>query len=120
MGSHREGNTSAAGVSAAIAGLRSAVAVLAGENLSELSDEGLLAAARLLRPVVCQVQAAEAKLIGVINVRGAGGVEGAVSTTAWLRGQLHLAEAPARVRSAALLLRCPRVNKAFTDGRISR
>jgi hypothetical protein len=107
------------GVLAALAQLQAAVTALAVVPVQDLSDAGLLEAARVLRPVVCQVQAVEASLVGVIHARGAGRADGASSTTAWLRGGLRMDDAAARVRSAMLLRRCPRVAAAFAAGQIS-
>jgi hypothetical protein len=107
------------GVLAALAQLQAAVTALAVVPVQDLSDAGLLDAARVLRPVVCQVQAVEANLVGVIHARGAGRSDGASSTTAWLRGGLRMDDAAARVRSAMLLRRCPQVAAAFAAGQIS-
>jgi hypothetical protein len=55
----------------AVANLQAATAVLLKLDLAELLDPALLDAVRQLRPVVCQVQAAEARLIGAVHRRGA-------------------------------------------------
>jgi len=103
----------------AVARLRAAVTAVAMVPVDTLADAGLLDVARALRPVVCQVQAVEANLVAVIHARGAASADGAASTTAWLRGGLHLGDAAARVRSAMLLRRCPQVAAAFAAGHLN-
>jgi hypothetical protein len=107
------------GIFEALARLQTAVTALAVVPVDGLSDAGLLDVARALRPVVCQVQAVEANLVGAIHGRGAASADGASSTTAWLRGGLHMDDAAARVRSAMVLRRCPQVAAAFAAGQIS-
>ena len=103
----------------AVANLQAATAVLLKLDLAELPDPALLDAVRQLRPVVCQVQAAEARLIGAVHLRGAVTAEGGVSTAAWLRNGVRIHDASARVGAAVVLDRLPRVAAAFAAGEIS-
>jgi Domain of unknown function (DUF222) len=104
---------------AAIANLKDATSLLLNLDLANLTDPALLDAVRQLRPVVCQVQAAQARLIGAVHVRGAVTAEGAVSTAAWLRNGIRMDDTAARVRSAMVLDRLPQVAAAFAAGDIS-
>ena len=71
----------------AIAAVRAAAAELLAFDLSAVPDAVLLELVGELRPVVCQVQAVESRLIGVVHLRGAVTLDGAVSTSAWLRNR---------------------------------
>jgi hypothetical protein len=88
-------------------------------DLMALSDAALVEAVKALRPVICQVQAAETRLVGAVHLRGAASVEGAVSTAAWLRNRLHDGEATTKVKSSVALERLPLVAAAFADGHIT-
>jgi hypothetical protein len=107
------------GVHQAIAAVRAAAGQLLACDLTALPDAVLLDLLRELRPVVCQVQAAESRLIGVVHRRGAVSRDGAVSTSAWLRNRLHYDDAPARVRAAVTVDRLPELAQAFAAGEVS-
>src|SRR5687768_13810642 len=107
------------GMQDAVRGLKGAVGALLEADLSQLADAALLDAMRELRPVVCQVQAAEARLIHAVHVRGAAGHDGARSTAAWLRNGLRVHDAAQRVRASMALDRLPDVAAAFAAGEIS-
>src|SRR5258707_15874878 len=106
-------------MSTALADLKGAAADLLNIDTGDLSDQALLDAIREFRPVVCQTQALEARLIGAVHLRGAVTAEGGVSTAAWLRNGIHMHDSSARVRSAMLLNRLPHVAAAFQAGEIS-
>ena len=84
--------------------LRTAATGLVQVDLTALSDAALVEAVKVLRPVVCQVQAAETRLVGAVHTRGAAAAEGAVSTVAWLRNRLHDGGATTKVRSSVVRL----------------
>ena len=48
-----------------------AASSLLAADLTALSDAALVEAVKALRPVICQVQAAETRLIGAVHLRGA-------------------------------------------------
>ena len=85
----------------------------------QLADAALVEAVAALRPVVCQVQAAETRLVGAVHTRGAAALEGAVSTVAWLRNRLHDGAATTKVKSSVALARLPLVAAAFADGELT-
>src|SRR5262245_31983280 len=88
-------------------------------DLTALSDAALVDTIRALRPLLCQAQAIEHRIVGAIHTRGAARVEGATSTTAWLRNQLHIPNAAGLVRSAMTMHRLPAVDEAFAAGDIN-
>src|SRR5215510_7885471 len=91
---------------------------LAPADLDALSDAALVESMRVLRPLVCRVQAVQHRFVGLIHSRGAASVEGAVSTAAWLRNALRVPDATPMVRSATALNRLPVVAAAFAAGEI--
>jgi hypothetical protein len=102
-----------------VGALQTAATRLVEVDVAALSDAALLEALAALRPVVCQVQAAETRLVGAVHCRGAAGLDGAVSTSAWLRNRLRVGDATVKVRSAAVLDRLPGVAAAFAAGQIN-
>jgi hypothetical protein len=99
--------------------LEAAAASLLAVDVTALSDAALVEAVKVLRPVVCRVQAAETRLVGAVHARGAASLEGAVSTVAWLRNRLHDGAATAKVKSAVALARLPLVAAAFAEGELT-
>ena len=99
--------------------LKTAATGLVEVDLTALSDAALVEAVKVLRPVVCQVQAAETRLVGAVHTRGAAAAEGAVSTVAWLRNRLHDGGATTKVRSSVALARLPLVAAAFATGHLT-
>jgi hypothetical protein len=99
--------------------LGAAAGGLLAVDLTALSDAALVEAVTALRPVICQVQAAETRLIGAVHARGAASLEGAVSTVAWLRNRLYDGEATTKVKSSVALARLPLVAAAFAAGQIT-
>jgi Domain of unknown function (DUF222) len=98
--------------------LQNAVAALSGSDVEALSDGELLDLLRVLRPLVCAVQAQQSRLIGVVHRRGAAFADGAVSTVAWLRSRLRMSDGAAQVRVASAARRVPEVAEAFQRGEI--
>lgn len=98
--------------------LRAALDELAA-RVDTLSDAGTLDALRGLRPVLCRAQAVQTTLIGAAHRRGAAGLDGAVSTQAWLRCRLRMGDAGAQVRVAVALSGLPRVAACYARGEIS-
>ena len=99
--------------------LKTAASALVAVDLTALADAALVEAVKALRPVVCQVQAAETRLVGAVHARGAVGLEGAVSTVAWLRNRLHDGDATTKVKSSVQLHRLPLITAAFARGELT-
>lgn len=92
---------------------------LARVDLDALSDSSLLELAREMRPLVCVLQAAEVRLAGAIDERGATVGEGSGATVTWLRSQLRLGNAPLRLRCAKMIKAMPAIGAAFASGDLS-
>jgi hypothetical protein len=102
-----------------VARLRRAARDLAELDLASIPDPALLMVLRQLRPVVCQLQAAEVRLVGDVDARGAAVGDGARSTGVWLRNELRMGDAAARLRCARTMARHPGLAAAFISGSLS-
>jgi Domain of unknown function (DUF222)/HNH endonuclease len=112
--------TSGGGVVDRVAGLAAAVASVADLDPSELPAAVQLDLLRSVWPLLCQLDAAVTRVVGVVNAQGSAGQEGAVSTAAWLRSRLHAGGAGPRVQVAKTLRDdLPEVAAAFDRGEIS-
>jgi Domain of unknown function (DUF222)/HNH endonuclease len=112
--------TSGGGVVDRVAGLAAAVASVADLDPSELPAAVQLDLLRSVWPLLCQLDAAVTRVVGVVNAQGSAGQEGAVSTAAWLRSRLRAGGAGPRVQVAkALREDLPEVAAAFGRGEIS-
>jgi hypothetical protein len=88
---------------------------------SSPNDSAALDHARTLNQARWMIDAAFTQATGTIHARGAGEVDGCVSTKAWLRSQLRMSyrDTAAHVDVAASLADLPRFTALFEAGRIS-
>jgi hypothetical protein len=107
------------GTAAVLDRLRAEMAELAALDVTALSDVEVLDALRALRPLLCQTEALQTRLIGAAYRRGATALDGAVSTLSWLRCRLRLGDAPAQIRVAKALPGLPHVADAYARGEMS-
>jgi hypothetical protein len=103
----------------ALKDLSVALAGLVALDVAALSDVEVLEALRVLRPLLCQTEALQSRLIGAAHGRGAAVLDGAVSTVSWLRCRLRLGDAGAQVRVAKALQGLPHVAEAYGRGEMS-
>jgi Domain of unknown function (DUF222) len=112
--------TSGGGVVDRVAGLAAAVASVAELDAASLPASAQLDLLRSVWPVLCQLDAAVTRVVGVVNAQGSAAQEGAVSTAAWLRSRLRAGGAGPRVQVAKTLREdLPEVAAAFGRGDIS-
>jgi hypothetical protein len=107
------------GVADRIAGLTSAIASLADVDPVELPASAQLDLLRQLWPLLCRLDAAVTRVLGVVNAQGSATEDGAISTVGWLRSRLHAGNASPRVQVAKALEDLPEVAAAFDRGEIS-
>src|SRR5262245_47425100 len=107
--------------SAGVRALLDAVAVLAAADVAGAPVAGRLAEVRQLWPALCAAQAQLLRRITDLHQVGAAAGDGFVSTTAWLRGRLHLdgGRASTLVRTGAGLPGRAHTVAALSDGAIS-
>jgi Domain of unknown function (DUF222) len=103
----------------AVARISTAVSQLADVDLGQLPDPSLLELARQVRQLVCRLQSVEIQLVAAIDGRGATITDGLKATTTWLRSQLRVSDAVARLRCANAVTTMPVVAKAFSSGELS-
>src|SRR5689334_2867300 len=97
-------------------------AILSGlldEDLGDMPAALQLACLQVLRPSVCQIQALQLRLVGLIDRHKSASAQGAASTATWLRNTLHMPRATEVVRSAAVLSRLPGAAEALAAGDIN-
>jgi Domain of unknown function (DUF222)/HNH endonuclease len=103
-----------------VTGLAAAVDSLASVDAASLPAGVQLDLLRELWPLLCKLDAAVTRVVGVVNAQGSAAQEGAVSTQAWLRSRLHAGGAGPRVQVAKTLREdLPEVAAAFERGEIS-
>ncbi len=107
--------------SAGVTALLDAVAVLAEADIAGGPVAGRLAEVRQLWPALCAAQAQLLRRVADLHKVGAAAGDGFVSTTAWVRGRLHLdgGRASLLVRTGAGLDRRAQTVAALVDGAIS-
>ena len=110
-----------AGRSAGVTALLDAVAVLAEADIAGGPVAGRLAEVRQLWPALCAAQAQLLRRVADLHQVGAAAGDGFVSTTAWLRGRLHLdgGRAGLLVRTGAGLAGRIQIAAALAEGAIS-
>jgi hypothetical protein len=91
------------------------------DAVKPLTDADVLDHLRALNEKRCAMDAAFTQAVAAAHTRGAGEVDGCVSTKSWLRSQLRMSYAGtnAYVEVAAALADLPRFAILFTDGQIS-
>ncbi len=99
--------------------LQTILSSLLGEDLDDMSAAVQLECLQVLRPSVCQIQALQLRLVGLIDRHRSASAQGAASTATWLRNTLHMPRATEVVRSAAVLSRLPAVAEALATGDIN-
>ncbi len=107
--------------SAGVTALLDAVAVLAEADIAGGPVAGRLAEVRQLWPALCAAQAQLLRRVADLHKVGAAAGDGFVSTTAWVRGRLHLdgGRASQLVRTGAGLDQRAQTVAALVDGAIS-
>ncbi len=107
--------------SAGVTALLDAVAMLADTDLAGSPVAGRLAEVRQLWPALCGAQAQLLRRVADLHKVGAAAGDGFVSTTAWMRGRLHLdgGRASLLVRTGAGLDQRAQTAAALADGAIS-
>jgi hypothetical protein len=107
--------------SAGVRALLDAVAVLAAADVAGGPVPGRLAEVRQLWPALCAAQAQLLRRVADLHRTGAGAGDGFASTTAWLRGRLHLdgGKAATLVRTGTGLSGRAHTEAALADGAIS-
>ena len=107
--------------SAGVTALLDAVAVLAEADIAGGPVAGRLAEVRQLWPALCAAQAQLLRRVADLHKVGAAAGDGFVSTTAWVRGRLHLdgGRAGQLVRTGAGLDERAETVAALVDGAIS-
>ncbi len=107
--------------SAGVTALLDAVAVLAEADMAGGPVAGRLAEVRALWPALCAAQAQLLRRVADLHKVGAAAGDGFVSTTAWVRGRLHLdgGRASQLVRTGAGLDQRAQTVAALVDGAIS-
>ena len=90
-------------------------------DADSLSDAGVLDLLRALNQQRCAMDAAFTQALAVAHARGAGEVDGCVSTKSWLRSQLRMSYGGTGtyVEVAAALADLPRFAALFAEGKIS-
>ncbi len=99
--------------------VRQSVAKLTEVELRHMSDASLLEFTKLLRPIVCQLQSVELRLIAAIDQRRAAVSAGSRSTAVWLRNDLRVAGAVTKVKTARALVDLPQMTAALIAGQVS-
>jgi hypothetical protein len=98
-----------------------AVDPVTAADVNALTDAGVLDHLRALNEKRCALDAAFTQAVAVAHSRGAGEVDGCVSTKSWLRSQLRMSYGGtnAYVEVAGALADLPRFAALFADGRIN-
>jgi hypothetical protein len=93
---------------------------LAAADTSGYTDQELLDQSRLWHQLRCLADAGQAATVAVINQRGAGSHDGAMSTKAWMRHHLRMAlpTAGAYIDAAKALPGLPRFATEFAAGNL--